>query len=135
MIKKNNHSTMAHMKFKIVFIILILSILSGCNMLPFVKYYTTTKSGKFPKFSKKEYLAGTNNDYRSCYDVTYYDLDIDVNPDKKYIKGSMAIHFDVKQKTYPTDIFRSGRDRCRQNLPVGGAAVFRSIPVSTAHRT
>ena len=86
------------MKSKSIFFVLILSVLSSCNTLPFIKYYTTTKDGKFPKFSKKEYLAGSNNEYRSCYDVSWYNLDIDVDPEKKYIKGSMGIHFEVKQK-------------------------------------
>ena len=85
------------MKYKLFFIVLILSVLSSCNILPYLKYYTTTKDGKFPKFSKKEYLAGSNNEYRSCYDVTYYNLDIEVNPEKKYIKGSIDIYFKVKQ--------------------------------------
>ena len=87
------------MKYKLIFLLLIFSILSSCNLLPFVKYYTTTKDGKFPKFSKMEYLAGTNNKYRSSYDISFYNLNIEVFPKKKFIEGSMVINFEVKQKT------------------------------------
>ena len=46
------------MKNKLIFLTLLLSVLYSCNTRSFIKYYTTTKDGKFPKFSKKEYLAG-----------------------------------------------------------------------------
>ncbi len=87
------------MKYKIVFLIIIASIFNSCNILPFIKYRTTTKEGKFPKFSKKEYLAGSDNRYRSCYDVTYYDLKLDVNPESKHLKGSMGINFEMKEES------------------------------------
>ena len=87
------------MRYKTAFLIIIASILNSCNTGPFIKYYTPKKDGKFPKFSKKEYFAGSNNKFRSCYDVTFYSLDIDVNPERKYLKGSMGVHFKVKQKS------------------------------------
>lgn len=93
-VKLNNTDKM---RYKLIFFTILLSVLYSCNTRTFIKYYTTTKDGKFPKFNKREHLAGSNNKYRSCYDVTYYDLNIDIDPDNKYIKGSMGIHFNTLQ--------------------------------------
>ena len=86
------------MKYKIVFLVVIAVVLNSCNTGSFVKYYVPKKDGKFPKSSKKGYFAGSNNKHRSCYDVTFYNLDIDVDPEKKYLDGSMEINFGVVQK-------------------------------------
>ena len=82
----------------ILIITLVALSLSSCNTLPFIKYYTTTKEGKFPNFNKNEYIAGSNNAFRSAYDITHYDLAIDIDPDKKYLIGSMTIQFKSTQK-------------------------------------
>ena len=43
--------------------------------------------------SRKDSLRGSLTSLRTCYDVTYYHLDITVNPNKKFIKGLTDIHF------------------------------------------
>jgi len=45
------------------------------------------------KFNRYDSLRGYLNPARSCYKVTFYDLNITVNPDKKEISGSNTIHF------------------------------------------
>ncbi|MBI9068436.1 MAG: hypothetical protein JEZ09_14165 [Salinivirgaceae bacterium] len=84
------------MNSKPVIVLLLALVFSSCNTLPYVKYYRASKEGEFPKFKEKEYLAGSNNIFRSSYDVTYYNLTLDVNTDKKYLKGDMVIHFEIK---------------------------------------
>lgn len=45
------------------------------------------------EFSEADTLRGMLRAERTCYDVTYYDLQIKVDIDKKYISGSNQIHF------------------------------------------
>lgn len=48
------------------------------------------------KFTKADTLRGTLSPLRSCYDVLFYDLDIRVDIDKKFISGSNTIKFLAK---------------------------------------
>lgn len=50
------------------------------------------KSGSF---SRADSLRGSLSPLRTCYDVVYYDLYVDVNPNDKSIKGSNTIRFKV----------------------------------------
>ena len=45
------------------------------------------------EFNAADSLRGKLNSQRTCYDVLYYDLFVDLDPDKKYIEGSNKIHF------------------------------------------
>lgn len=45
------------------------------------------------KFTEADTLRGMLRPERSCYDVTFYDLQIKVDIDKKYISGYNKIHF------------------------------------------
>ena len=47
----------------------------------------------FPKFKESDSLLGTINEDRKCYDVTYYDLDLKIDPEKKLVGGLVKIHF------------------------------------------
>ncbi|TAE68460.1 MAG: M1 family peptidase [Bacteroidetes bacterium] len=51
-----------------------------------------TKKGKY---TRQDSLRGTLNKDRSCYDVLYYDLEIKVEPEKKYISGKNKITYKV----------------------------------------
>ena len=44
-------------------------------------------------FTREDTLRGTLTPERSCFDVTYYDLDLRVDPATKTIRGNNAIHF------------------------------------------
>ncbi len=55
----------------------------------------TSKAG----FSRKDTLRGMLTPLRTCYDVHYYHLDIEVDPEHRSIKGSNAIYFQVLDGT------------------------------------
>ncbi len=44
-------------------------------------------------FSRADTLRGMLRPERTCYDVHYYDLQVDVFPEKRTIKGQVEIHF------------------------------------------
>ena len=58
-------------------------------------------------FSRSDSLRGTLNKFRSVYDVTFYDLNLKVNPEQKSISGANAIHYTVLQdfKKIQVDLF------------------------------
>lgn len=76
------------MKWAILFSIFLL--LSACSIYRAPK---TPALGKYPAFTEKDSLLGFLNEYRSNFDVTYYELDLKIEPDKKMISGSVKIHF------------------------------------------
>ncbi len=87
--------------------LLLISVLlcaSGCYYKPFIGY-ATNKSG-FKKFSKKERLAGDNENPQRDYAVNRYDWDIEVIPSRKRIEGEMTITFTAHsdQSTFLFDL-------------------------------
>lgn len=60
-------------------------------------------------FSRKDTLRGSLNDNRTCYDVYHYDLDVRVDPEKRYISGSNKIYFTVVEpsQVIQVDLFES----------------------------
>jgi aminopeptidase N len=44
-------------------------------------------------FTRQDSLRGSLNPMRTCYDVTFYNLKLRINPDQKSLKGSNEIHF------------------------------------------
>ena len=61
------------------------------------------------EFTLADTLRGTLSPLRSCYDVTYYDLQLDVNIDNKSISGVNHIHFQNKADfiTFQFDLFEN----------------------------
>ena len=51
------------------------------------------------EFSRKDSLQGGLREERTCYDVLRYDLDIRIDPEKKWIFGSNTITFKVDDDT------------------------------------
>ncbi|WP_343485950.1 M1 family metallopeptidase [Allomuricauda sp. d1] len=49
-------------------------------------------------YTEDEFLRGSITPEREWWDLTYYHLDIDVNPDEKYISGSNTIRFKVLEE-------------------------------------
>ena len=47
------------------------------------------------KFSEQDSLRGSITPEREWWDLTYYHLNIDVDPENKIIKGSNTIHYKV----------------------------------------
>lgn len=76
-----------------IFLISCLSI--GINF----KNKTPKKSAKLPKFTIKDSLIGYNNDNRSNYDVTHYDIHLSFYMDKKTISGCVTTSFKLFKKS------------------------------------
>jgi aminopeptidase N len=67
-------------------------LLSACSLYR-APNYPLVDAG-FPKAKEKDSLLGYLNEDRSCFDVTFYDLDLKIDPEKKKIEGAVDIHFD-----------------------------------------
>ncbi len=61
------------------------------------------------KFTHKDTLRGMLRPERTCYDVTFYDLNIDLDVPNKSIAGYVEIDYDVKADFYTLqiDLFRN----------------------------
>ena len=73
-------------------ILVFVGLFQGCHYLPYLKY-RQGKDGEFPKFSEKWTFAGSENSYRTCYDITHYDWSIFPDPKKKKLTGNMIISY------------------------------------------
>ena len=56
-------------------------------------FYSNTSIAQ--EFGRSDSLRGYLFPERNWYDVTYYHLSLNVDPEEKYIKGFTEIHFDV----------------------------------------
>ena len=74
-------------------------------------------------FTKADTLRGSLTKERTCYDVTYYDLNIAVDIQKQFIKGFVDIHFDVVEDTevLQVDLYK--------NMEISEVSVF-DMPVT-----
>lgn len=52
-------------------------------------------SGKEKIFTHADSLRGMLTPFRTCYDVTYYDLNVDIDMENKSISGYNKIYFDA----------------------------------------
>jgi aminopeptidase N len=50
-------------------------------------------------FTREDTLLGSLNPMRNCYDVIFYRLNLDINPQTQTVKGSTEIHFIVTHAT------------------------------------
>lgn len=60
-------------------------------------------------FTRADSLRGDLRLARTCYDVTFYDLDIKVDPTARRVEGKNSVHFRVIQdfKTLQLDLFKN----------------------------
>lgn len=60
-------------------------------------------------FTKADTLRGELRPERTCYDVTFYDLNVAIDIDKQFLKGFVDIHYDVVQdfKALQIDLFEN----------------------------
>ena len=67
------------------------------------------KSGEYPKVLEKDILRGTLSPFRSCYDVTFYDLSVELNIEEKSIMGNCKIKAIVQNDfdTLQIDLFEN----------------------------
>ncbi len=52
------------------------------------------------EFTRQDSLRGTNNEFRNWWNVLHYDIQIEPDFDKKYIKGKNTIQFEVTAKNH-----------------------------------
>jgi aminopeptidase N len=85
---------------KLTFLILSAVLLQGCG---FFKYHyfgqVPEKPGHYPRFTERDTIYGKLDDLRAGYDVTYYDIDINVNPGKERIDGMVTVYFRAQNDT------------------------------------
>ena len=79
---------------KLIVFIGVSIFLSSCSLIGINFTYKTPKvPGKYPHFSEKDYLLGENSELRQKVDVTFYDLNLELDIPKQSIKGFVDIHF------------------------------------------
>ncbi|MFH1004323.1 MAG: M1 family metallopeptidase [Bacteroidota bacterium] len=72
---------------------LLLATLSSCFLLGIhINVHNPKHAGKYPKFSESIKLLGSLNKYRTCFDATFYNLNIYVDHKNKYLKGKVEMH-------------------------------------------
>ncbi|MFL5762381.1 MAG: M1 family metallopeptidase [Bacteroidia bacterium] len=79
--------------FKNIFITLfVITVLSSCRVIGIhYKVENPKKAGKYPKETRAIALWAKDSRFRSCFDVTHYKLEVNVDPQKKYLKGNVII--------------------------------------------
>ena len=79
---------------KLIVFIGVSIFLSSCSLIGINFTYKTPKvPGKYPHFSEKDYLLGENSELRQKVDVTFYDLNLELDIPKQSIQGFVDIHF------------------------------------------
>lgn len=66
---------------------------SSCKLVPFLRYYTVVRKGKYPHFNRTDRFTGSINSYRSCYDVNFYKLDIRPDISQQRLSGDVEISY------------------------------------------
>ncbi len=64
--------------------------LIGLVLLPLI---ACAQQKNLPQPSRADTLLGSLNPYRTCYDVTFYDLSVQVDPQKRTIQGEVSCRF------------------------------------------
>lgn len=75
------------------FLVFFLATFFTLNLLAQKDFY------KSYLFSQEDTLRGQLRAERTCYDVTYYELNIGIDVSKQFIKGYVDIYFDVLEDT------------------------------------
>ena len=72
-------------------------LLCGSFMLSFFLTTLNGQSNFYAKetFTRADTLRGMLRPERTCYDVHYYDLSVDVFPDEQRIEGHVEVHFNA----------------------------------------
>lgn len=79
---------------RIIYIALLSLLISSCSLLGVhLKVENPKRDGKYPKFSETTKILGTlNSKYRTCFDATYYDLDVLIDEKNKFLKGTVIMN-------------------------------------------
>lgn len=100
-----------HLSFRQVSVVFLLSVfISSCGLLRLnFKVFNPQRAGSYPKETKRILLLGAGSSYRNCFDVHHYELNIEVDPSKKFISGKVLIHSKatVDFDTLQLDLYRN----------------------------
>lgn len=81
-------------------IVLLSFILSACLGIGLnLKHKTPEKMAKIPMFKEQDCLKGFNNSFRSCFDVSHYDINLAIDEKEKSIKGFVTTSFKILTST------------------------------------
>ena len=84
---------------KSILLVALSILVSSCSLIGINLTYKTPKiPGKYPKFKEKDYLLGENPELRQKVDVTFYDLNLNLDIPNQSIKGYVDIHFEILQE-------------------------------------
>ena len=74
---------------KIISLLPVIVLIIGCLPvnLPQSMSEPPENAASFPKLKERNRLLGALSPERTCYDVQHYDINIDIDVDKKYVKG------------------------------------------------
>ena len=74
---------------KIISLLPVIVLIIGCLPvhLPQSMGEPPENAASFPKLKERNRLLGALSPERTCYDVQHYDINIDIDVDKKYVKG------------------------------------------------
>ncbi|RRN76660.1 M1 family peptidase, partial [Pseudoxanthomonas sp. SGD-10] len=76
----------------------------------FISTFSNPAKSQENNFSRADTLRGSlTSKFRTCYDVTFYHLDVDINIDQQFISGSNEVHFSATEsfKTLQIDLYRN----------------------------
>jgi aminopeptidase N len=95
---------------KILFILSGFLLLSSC-VTSRLHYFgeTPKQSGKYPVFTYKDSVKGYLDKYRRGYDVTFYDLNLTLDPKHKKLGGEVTIKFTALENltTIRIDLYKN----------------------------
>lgn len=136
------------MKIQHVLIALGLSVfLSSCGLFGIhFKVHNPKRAGKYPKFDKETILLGENTAIRKGFDVTFYHLDLDFNPEKKSLGGWVevkarargaidSIQLDLDQPLQIEELRWQTRDGKSLNYKRDYRAIFIQLPEKLSANT
>src|SRR5688572_2833707 len=73
---------------------LLSQLFVGCSLVGInYKRETPKKADKYPSFTEKDHLQGNLSEIRKSFDVTFYDINIDMDVKKGTVKGTVGMHF------------------------------------------
>lgn len=76
-----------------VFMTSLAFLIAGCSSTTAQK--STSLFSKSETFTRQDSLRGSITPERSWWDLTYYHLNVTVNPDKKFIEGKNTVQYKV----------------------------------------
>lgn len=74
-------------------LLILFTFLESCALLGIhLKVNNPEKAGVLPEFTQETILLGEMTNFRSCFDVSFYDLKLNIDPEHQYLEGKVEIH-------------------------------------------